>query len=389
MVGLRIVFVDVGHGDAIILRYGSWTGLIDGGPGGSGLTIAKELTLTGADHVDTLLITHAHNDHIGGLLDNVTFGGQSGQLIDLIDPSQVYYGLAPSSSLTGSGGSCSDWPDLWNTHLESFPTKLHQVHAGDSLSWGGPSAVVLNPPKGAPAPTTDANANADSVVVRLTFGGKGFLFAGDLTSGDNENTVATQLQGGPPIYLLKVAHHGFGDATSSGFVNAAFIRKTPFPHVAVISCGSDSGSKPPATTNLWAANTPVYSTLNSGTISLTVTSSGKATWNFPDYHVVANKQDTPLTDSLRVTVQPQSQTVKAGQTASFTAAAPGKPSVEWQVSTDGSGSWTELPGSFSPAATSTTYTFTARTVQNGNHYRAVFTNSLGSATSNAAMLTVK
>ena len=87
-----------------------------------------------------------------------------------------------------------------------------------------------------------------------------------------------------------------------------------------------------------------------------------------------------------VTTQPASQTVTASQSVTFTAAASGTPTptVQWQVSTDGGSSFGNVSG-----ATSASYTFTASAGQNGNEYRAVFTNTAGSATSNAATLTVQ
>src|SRR6266702_859941 len=86
-----------------------------------------------------------------------------------------------------------------------------------------------------------------------------------------------------------------------------------------------------------------------------------------------------------VTTSPSSLTITAGQTASFTAAATGTPAptVQWQVSTDGGVSFSNIAG-----ATLTTLTFTASLSQNGNLYQAVFSNSAGSATSSAATLTV-
>ena len=87
-----------------------------------------------------------------------------------------------------------------------------------------------------------------------------------------------------------------------------------------------------------------------------------------------------------VSTNPDSQTVTAGQTVTFTAAATGNPTptVQWQVSTNGGNTYTNISG-----ATSTTYTSPATTTsQNGYRYRAVFTNSLGSATTTAAILTV-
>jgi hypothetical protein len=86
-----------------------------------------------------------------------------------------------------------------------------------------------------------------------------------------------------------------------------------------------------------------------------------------------------------VTAEPSSQTVNAGQPVSFTAAASGNPSptVQWQLSINNGSTWTNISG-----ATSTTYGFTAQIADNGKQYRAVFTNLVGAATSDAAVLTV-
>ncbi len=86
-----------------------------------------------------------------------------------------------------------------------------------------------------------------------------------------------------------------------------------------------------------------------------------------------------------ITTQPANQTVTAGQTASFTAAATGSPTptVQWQVSTDGGATFSNVSG-----ATSTTLSFTTALSQSGNQYRAVFTNTVGTATTTAATLTV-
>jgi hypothetical protein len=88
-----------------------------------------------------------------------------------------------------------------------------------------------------------------------------------------------------------------------------------------------------------------------------------------------------------ITTQPANQTVTAGQTATFTAAATGSPTptVQWQVSSDGGASFSNVSGA---GATSTTLSFTTASSQNGYRYRAVFSNSAGTATTTAAALTV-
>jgi hypothetical protein len=87
----------------------------------------------------------------------------------------------------------------------------------------------------------------------------------------------------------------------------------------------------------------------------------------------------------KVTSHPSNVTVAAGGAASFTAAASGTPTptVQWQASTNSGLAWTDVSG-----ARSTSYSVTPTTADNGTRYRAVFTNPSGTATSNAATLTV-
>ncbi len=88
-----------------------------------------------------------------------------------------------------------------------------------------------------------------------------------------------------------------------------------------------------------------------------------------------------------VTTQPTNQTTSAGATTTFTAAASGSPTptVQWQVSTNGGSTWSNISG-----ATSDSYTTPATTASDsGNQYQAVFSNSAGpAATTNPATLTV-
>ena len=83
------------------------------------------------------------------------------------------------------------------------------------------------------------------------------------------------------------------------------------------------------------------------------------------------------------TTNPAGQTAVYGNSATFTAAASGSPAptVQWQVQRNGGASFMNISG-----ATSTSLTVTA--VQTGYQYRAVFTNSVGTATTTAAALTV-
>jgi hypothetical protein len=85
-----------------------------------------------------------------------------------------------------------------------------------------------------------------------------------------------------------------------------------------------------------------------------------------------------------VTTQPSDSSVAAGQPYSFTAAATGvpAPTVQWQVSTDGT-NFTDIAG-----ATDTTVSGTATYAGAGDEFRAVFSNGVGTVTTNAATLFV-
>ena len=89
--------------------------------------------------------------------------------------------------------------------------------------------------------------------------------------------------------------------------------------------------------------------------------------------------------ALVITQHPANLTVTEGQQATFTAAATGNPTptVIWQVSFDGGAVYHDIGW-----ATSTTLTFTTIASHNGYLFRARFTNSLGSATTAIATLTV-
>ncbi len=94
-----------------------------------------------------------------------------------------------------------------------------------------------------------------------------------------------------------------------------------------------------------------------------------------------------VTSKPAVTLQPVNVTVEEGQSASFEAAASGfpAPTVQWQISTNGGGTWKSVAG----ATSDQLMVAGAKTSESGDQYRAVFTNAGGEATSEAATLTVQ
>jgi hypothetical protein len=85
-----------------------------------------------------------------------------------------------------------------------------------------------------------------------------------------------------------------------------------------------------------------------------------------------------------VTTSPAPTSTTAGDPVTFTVAGTGDPTVQWQQSTDGGTTWTDIDG-----ATDPTYTVAQpTTAMNGTRYRALLTNAAGTATSDPAILTV-
>jgi CSLREA domain-containing protein len=144
-----------------------------------------------------------------------------------------------------------------------------------------------------------------------------------------------------------------------------------------VTFGSDAlGSVGPAT-NLIASGTAsstftagstggistVSATLDNGTQTATIT----------------------INEPAAVVTSPVSATRCTGSSVSFSATGRGypAPTMQWQQSTDGGGTWPPVGG-----ATSSPYSFTTALSQNGYRYRAVFTNPTGTATTAGATLTV-
>jgi len=147
-----------------------------------------------------------------------------------------------------------------------------------------------------------------------------------------------------------------------------------FVHRIVLDDGSlDTGNIVPG-----ASSAPLGVTTNGGAYHCTI---------HPGMVGTVTVATTPT-----VTGQPANRTVVVGGTARFTASVTGAPTpaMQWQVSSNGGTSWTNLAdGSPYSGATTTALTVTGVPAGfSGFRYRLVATNSAGSATSNAAALTV-
>lgn len=243
---LRVVFVDVGQGDAAALRSGAWSGLVDGGPQGSEAAVAAALAKLGVRRLDLLVISHFHADHTGGLP----------ALVKRYRPRRAWVVGRAEGTLAAA--------------LRRAGTAVKQARRGLTARFGKAKATVIAPGD------LSGDANTDSVMLLLQAGGRRVVLTGDST-GTGEAAAGASLARGPPVDVLKVAHHGSRSSTTRTFTAGAR------PRFAVISVGSGNSYGHPTdevVQRLRKAGARVYSTQKNGSVSLTVTSRGALRWSF-------------------------------------------------------------------------------------------------------------
>ncbi len=256
-----------------------------------------------------------------------------------------------------------------------------------------PHNTTLTNTATAASSTTDPTPGNNSSTATTTV-----LAQADLavTKSDSPDPVCA---GSNITYTINYSNNGPGDGlnvtvTDAVPANATFVSAT-------VTTGSGWSTSAPAvggtgnvvfskatSSNGDSATFTVVVNVNSATSGgTTITNSATAASTIMD-PTPGNNTGTATTFVNRapdITQNPQTQTVCAGDKVTFTAAANGTPTptVQWQVSTDGGGTFNNLSGE-----TSTTLLFTANFSMNGNKYRAVFTNTCGMTPTSAAMLTV-
>lgn len=210
---LDIYTLDIGQGDAHLIRAGDQWTLIDTGDVEHRPVLAARLKEYGVKKLDQIIITHPHSDHLGGLyavLQNVEVG-------------RVYdNGLAVRSS-------------VYRTYLKELTRRnipRQVLRAGDQVQLGG--GAVFNVYAPWPEPIRDKKGaideNSNSIVGKLVFGKFSMLFTGDAERAEEDRLVKEQ---NSKLFsrVLKVGHHG-SDTSSS----VKFIRSVK-PELAVISAG--------------------------------------------------------------------------------------------------------------------------------------------------------
>lgn len=231
---LQVHFLDVGNADCILVRQEEHSMLIDAGEAGDYRTIADYLNRYGVKKLDLVIATHPHADHIGSMA----------EIIENVPIDRFVMSFMPEGKEPTTATYLSMLEALDAHHIE-----VEEATPGAIYTLGTAQLQILAPL------SEDEDANAISVVTRLTFGKRAFLFTGDAES-PVEGQLITQrydLQAD----VLKVGHHGSRTSSSAAFLKAVA------PQYAVIPCGEDNRYNHPhdeALRRLTAAGVEYYRT---------------------------------------------------------------------------------------------------------------------------------
>lgn len=234
---LSLLAVNVGKADCLLLRYGGLTYMIDTGARESWGAVSAALRVNGITRLDGVILTHTDKDHAGGLPALASSSVEIGAWYSSAYFCEVTEEKHPAVLAAAQRGETVRW-----------------LSAGDNLPFGDGTLSVLGP-----TAYFGDKENNNSVVLLAEAAGGRMLLCGDM----EEPAEALLLQAGavPDCDVLKVGHHGEGDATSSAFALAVT------PEVAVIS--TDSVAEPDTPSNrvmklLRRVGAAVYLTETSG-----------------------------------------------------------------------------------------------------------------------------
>lgn len=247
---LTVAFLDVGQGDATLIRSpGGRTMLIDGGNsrGDAEGVILPTLNSWDASSLNLLVITHPDQDHIGGLP----------HVLESIPVDRV--------ALTGQVHTTQTYEKVL-TLIRDKKIPAIKARRGTMLELDPLLSLTVLGPDDAAVERDDTN-NA-SIVIRLTYDQVSMLFTGDAEQAEEDSILGSGAE--VRAQILKVAHHGSPSGSSQRWL------QTVAPEVAIISVGADNAFGHPGyqvLTRLIQSNVTVYRTDRHGTI--TVRSDGR------------------------------------------------------------------------------------------------------------------
>lgn len=248
-----IHFIDVGQADSTLVTCDGHSMLIDGGNADDSNLVYSVLQRETDGHLDYVVGTHAHEDHIGGLS-----GAFEADTADVTFCPVTEYDSKAFRN--------------FKTRADERGGGITIPAVGDTFTLGEASVTVVA------VNSVPEDTNNTSIVIRIVYGDTSFLFTGDA----EQETEEKILESGQDIEstVLKVGHHGSSTSTSQAFLDAVS------PTYAVISCGKDNSYGHPHSetlAKLASAGVEVLRTDELGDIYCTSDGS-EVTFSYGEYH---------------------------------------------------------------------------------------------------------
>jgi competence protein ComEC len=249
--GIETSFIDVGQGDAALLRTGERAAILFDG-GGEKFKVARFLRSKGVRRLDMVILSHAHKDHLKGLLAVM----ETFPVREVLD--------------TGYPHSSSYYSEFRRI-LKKQGIHYLKVRRGQQFLVGKKlKLTILHPPQQFLS-GTGADVNNNSVVTKVDYGNFSLLMLGDIEGAGERSLLQTNQK--IKSKAIKVAHHG-----SSRSSSASFLRKVK-PKVAIISVGRNNKYGHPSSlvlTRLSRLGAKVYRTDRNGDVK--IISDGHRLW---------------------------------------------------------------------------------------------------------------
>lgn len=208
-------YIDVGQGDCSLVVCDGKYLLIDAGENGHERDVINYLYSQGVQKLDYIVASHQHSDHIGGLAEVIEeFGADT-----LIMPRLTKEQTPTNSTYTA-----------FLKAIQNSDLKVVSSKAGAVYNLGSAEFEILGPV------TNDAESlNSMSVVMKVTYAEKTFLFTGDAEKDEEQEILGTGAE--VDCDVLKVGHHGSNTSSSADFLKAV----TPEICVIQVGEGNDYG----------------------------------------------------------------------------------------------------------------------------------------------------
>ena len=239
---VTVHFIDVGQGDSIFIDTAEMDVLIDAGPSSASQTVLNYLDSLNITHIHLVIATHAHADHIGGLVAILN----SGLTID-----KVLY-----NNQTHTSATYTNFIAAAQTHNLTVAQRGQTYILTETAN-----LTIVNPVQ----PLEFGDQNDNSVVTKLQAGNTTFLFTGDAEEPAEDSMLVSSVVS-LKCDVLKVGHHESNTATSQTFLNITD------PTYAIICAGVDNSYGHPHNETihkLLTKGVTIYGTLVSGTIIAT------------------------------------------------------------------------------------------------------------------------